>query len=500
MNMSTKKRSDNDIEHFLSKLQSKHPDFQTKLFGSYTSSSNSSNTNDNVKKRRATLISHGNEALRILKSKRVYLGSKDNQMTRAALVIDYLLRNVRSNNDTNNSSRRMYFRSSIPMSILMPIIGGTNQPKKDFEQMQMLLGSYLDKTVIATKIASGGGDSSSSSNKQNAERNLRKRNADGTAASTTTNSSVNEYAAAAAAALAPTGLIRDLCINLGPLIPDAEFVFKFATKLFNVLANNVSSSKKKNNNNKSSSSSSQRERLEQNWLRKDMARFLECYEGACFYLAVKESEGASYNDVLKKKASAKITLKNQQKKEGVKKKSNTDGSSGRREDGGPQNNNNDGDQEDDDEDDTDDDRPMNEMDVVLAACLSESTFKTVLVYVKKYAQDIVISLDDTTTDQKKPSAMKNGGSANKKDSGADNRFRFGGRSVIVESSISNGKSRRRSGNYNAEFEQWKQQVLDTTMTKMQTKRKESGDKNNVSREETLKYAAEEVVQGLIHMH
>lgn len=450
--------SDDIIEQILSIIKSKHHDIHTKLFGSYDSSA--CNDND-IKRRRETLISHGNEALRILDSKRVYLGNKENRTIRAALVIDYLVRNIRSH-DNSHTDNSMYFRSSIPMQTLMSILGLKNNRKKDFENMQTLLGSYLDKTAIAARITSSG----DGSNSQNTMGSLRKRSADGT-----TVASVNSNAidlATSNKTTTTTSLIRDLCINLGPLITDADFVFKYATKLFYALANNANVKKNQR---------------EQDWLRQDMNRFLDCYEGACFYLAVKESEGGNYNDVLKKKARAKLTLKNQQKKEEVKTKNTDDG--GRREDGSNNHHNN-GDQDDggddqDDEDDTDDDRPMNEMDVVMAACLSEGTFKTVLDYVKKYAQDIVISLDDTT-DQKMPAKKKKGGAKN--DASAVNRF--GGRSVIVESNINSGKSMRHSGN-NTEFERWKRKVLDATTARMQTKHK-------ISREEALKCAAEEIVR------
>ena len=192
---------------------------------------------------------------------------------------------------------------------------------------------------------------------------------------------------------------------------------------------------------------------------------------------MKESEGANYNDVLKKKASAKLSLKNQQKKDEIKKKNG----GGRKEDG-PKNKNN-GDQNDeddpDDEDDTDDDRPMNEMDVIMAACLSESTFMTVLAYVKKYAQDFVISLDDIT-DQKQPSKKQKKGAVN------DAGRRFGGQSVIVEGDI------RRASKKNAEFEKWKQSILNAAIQKTQ---EESGDRH-MSRTDALQCAADEAIRKL----
>lgn len=451
------------LEKILSKLKSEEPKIHAKIFGSYSHSS-TNNGHENVKYRQTNLISHCKEALRLLKVKNAFLHQKDNEIIRAALVIDYLVRNIR-----NEGNPKMYFRASIPMDVLMKVVKFGKIKKKEVGTMQTLLESFLKSTSLATKISNVGGDSRKRSNTQSNTRSLRKRNADGMTVSTT------NPAAPMETAISPTGLIRDLCINLGPLIPDAEFVLKYATKLFDSLCNSVS------NYNKSNISSSQRR--EKDMLRQDISRYLECYEGACFYLAVKESEGNNYNDVLKKKASAKISLKHQQKKEEVKKKSGVGG--GRKEDGPMNNNNGNQDNDDvdqDDEDDTDDDRPMNEMDVVTAACLSERTFNEVLVVVRKYAQDIVISLDDTTK-QKQP-AKKPRNSARKDASVAK---RFGGQSVIIESDVN---SRRRLSENNAQFEQWKRKVLGDVM-----KVKESGDKS-MSREEVMKSAADEVVRDL----
>lgn len=485
--MNTKSNTDETFEHILKRLGS---DIQTKLFGSYNASSSSGN--DVIKKRKATLISHGNEALRILKSKRAQIGNKESPYIRAALVIEYLARNVRNND---------YFPTSIQTATLLDIIGSKKKiKKKDLEQMQRLLEAYLDKTAIHVKITTRpdrGGSSSGTLNAKSA-RSLRKRNVDGSAA-VASSSNNQSTEASSAAELAPTGLIQELCIKLGPLIPDSDFVLKYTTRLFDALVTNVSRSS--SNNNKDKNSNRQRER---DWLRKDMVRYLECYEAACFYLAVKESEGANYNEVLKKKASAKISMKNQQKK-------NNDVGGGRKREVGVKNNNhnnnnNKGDDNensdgDEDDDDTDDDRPMNEMDVVMAACLSESTFKTVLDHVRKYAQDIVISLDDTTDNQKKASAKrKKTSNADKKGTAVSNGY--GGRSVIVERSISSRNSSRfQSTNSkkknNVEFEQWKQSILDATVAKMQQNHmNESRDNTNITREEALKYAAEEVVRDL----
>src|SRR5210317_917845 len=115
--MNTKSNTDETFEHILKRLGS---DIQTKLFGSYNASSSSSSGNT-IKKRKATLISHGNEALRILKSKRAQIGNKESPYIRAALVIEYLVRNVRNND---------YFPTSIQTTTLLDIIGSKKKIKK----------------------------------------------------------------------------------------------------------------------------------------------------------------------------------------------------------------------------------------------------------------------------------------------------------------------------------------------------------------------------------
>ena len=448
--------ANNEINRILSKLQQKDPSLYDKIFGSYSHNS-SSNDNAIIGRRKSKFISHCNEALRILKGRS--LGKKENQTIRTALVIDYLIRNVR-NTDTN-----MYFQASIPMTELMGVIGLKKNRKNDLVNMQQMLDSYLERTAIATKIARV---AEKGSNKQSAK-NSRKRNAYGSAASMTSGTSTIDDN------ITQTGLIRELCIKLGPLIPDAEFVSKYATKLFDTLASNAS-------NKRLRSSKSSDSRIQH--LRQDMVRFLECYEGACFFLAVKESEGANYNELLKMKASAEMSLKNQQNRTEMKKKS-SDG--GRRKEEDPSKYNaGDDDQDDDNEevdDDTEDDRPMNEMDVVTAACLSERTFSEVLAYVKEFAREIVISVDDG--DQKKPAGKKKNGS--KKGTGSDQRFV--GRSVIVESNYHSDKPMRRSGN-NVEFERWKKSVL---KSKLDEQTKKYGD-TNMPREAAIKRIAEEAFQ------
>src|SRR5210317_278938 len=116
--MNTKSNTDETFEHILKRLGS---DIQTKLFGSYNASSSGGGGNDIIKKRKATLISHGNEALRILKSKRAQIGNKESPYIRAALVIEYLVRNVRNND---------YFQTSIQTTTLLDIIGSKKKIKK----------------------------------------------------------------------------------------------------------------------------------------------------------------------------------------------------------------------------------------------------------------------------------------------------------------------------------------------------------------------------------
>mmetsp|Transcript_21931 Transcript_21931/g.41417 ORF Transcript_21931/g.41417 Transcript_21931/m.41417 type:complete len:310 (+) Transcript_21931:472-1401(+) len=171
--------------------------------------------------------------------------------------------------------------------------------------------------------------------------------------------------------ISPTNLIRDLCIQLGPMIPDAEFATSYSTRIFETLTNidGIELEKSKTNTSK--------RRFSKYELRRDMERHQEYYEAACFYLAVKKSEGESSH------------LKNtKKKKKGSKKTNDIKAFLGDDDDGLV------GDVRDEDDEDGEDERTLNELDVIGASNLLEGTFKTVLAYVRDWTEGISIPLHD----------------------------------------------------------------------------------------------------------
>eukprot|EP00581_Thalassiosira_minuscula_P001140 CAMPEP_0183734904 /NCGR_PEP_ID=MMETSP0737-20130205/45122_1 /TAXON_ID=385413 /ORGANISM="Thalassiosira miniscula, Strain CCMP1093" /LENGTH=219 /DNA_ID=CAMNT_0025968521 /DNA_START=1 /DNA_END=656 /DNA_ORIENTATION=- len=163
--------------------------------------------------------------------------------------------------------------------------------------------------------------------------------------------------------ISPTNLIRDLCIQLGPMIPDAEFATSYALRLFEVLLSVDGVEHRAN---------SSKRRLSRYELRRDMERHQEYYEAACFYLAVKKSEGESSH---LKKAAKKTGSKKDSKHVSIKEEGGNEAMEEEEEDGY-------------------DDRPLTEMDVIRAANLLESEFKTVIDYVRDWTDGVSISLDE----------------------------------------------------------------------------------------------------------
>ena len=131
--MSKKGAHKSNIDIVLDKLQS---NIHIQLFGF------ASQLEPDYIRRRGILISKCEEALRILKSKRVSL-IKDNPIVRAALVIDYLSRNVSSDNSSSNNV--CYMQTNIPIPALAKTVGFNKKADiKKLETMQTLIASYLD--------------------------------------------------------------------------------------------------------------------------------------------------------------------------------------------------------------------------------------------------------------------------------------------------------------------------------------------------------------------
>ena len=270
---------------------------------------------------------------------------KDSAMVRAALVIDYLCRNAESSNE---SKVCQYSQTTIPTAMLANVIGFTN--KKDvnkFQSMQTVIASYLDGTSIDQRKKIAGQNKTQS--------HSRKRDHSDTAAPLLD-------APKKSTRIKPSSLIRHLCIQLGTMISDAEFVNSYAEQLFSDMQSTTSKPDTAMNFSK----------LE---LYKDIERNQVYYEAACFYLAVLKSEGDRSHSLVKGKdknnsISQRKDLKSRklgnQLHQGV----------------------NDDDAEEDHEVEVEEERPLNEFDVIREANLLEGTFRTVLVALQTVGESI----------------------------------------------------------------------------------------------------------------
>jgi hypothetical protein len=408
------------IDIILDKLQ---PNIHTQLFGSPTNDSNA------IRRRRATLVTHAEEALRLLTIKRVHL-VKDSAMVRAALVIDYLSRNAASSASSVQTTQ--YCQTTVPTAMLANAIGLTN--KKDMKKlhsMQTVIASYLDGTSIDQR--------KKVMERTNTQKNSRKRSHAHTAAASSLGQS-DANTADTTTRIKPTSLIRQLCIQLGTMIADAEFVHSYAIQLFIEVQSSSNTA----------TTASKRSNYE---LDKDMERNQVYYEAACFYLAVMKSEGDRSHSLMKGNNKSYST----QKKESKSKKK------------GEQLNNGLDDEAEEDNNGDDDERPLNEMDVIREANLIEGTFRTVLAYVRDWTKGVTISLpsdrNGTSTDRLLGLEV-----AEAKDGGQDD-----------------GVTGKNNPSRNVGFERWKVKVLNEAKMSVMEQMKE-GD-----RRDWLSLAAEEVL-------
>ena len=461
-----------------------HPNLHTILFGGGSSSSSSNDGNNNspindecndCNSRRACLVANANEALRILQAKRAHFGVKDKPLVRAALVIDYLCRNnATTNNDTTTSNECNYHRTAIPAATLAAIAGFTSS-KKDkqiLEVMQTVLAEHLDDSSIGLRLAtkqqqqhqrevyrSTSKQHDDNDDSQNCSTGIsRKRDASLLLSSdsssrpkskTTTTMTMNTTRTTSI--LKPTNLVQELCITLGPSIPDAEYALAYAIDIFHFLAyggEKNSTTKNDNNNNNNTFTTYE--------LRRDMERHTRYYEAACFYLAVKKSEGrngssytfptaaAASNKKKKKKATRK-------KKEEEAWKDNNVSSSG-----GVMQESQQLEEEDGDIDNENDERHLTELDVIRETNLLEGTFMTVLACIRDTIDGIVIpSSFDFTRKRGVDDKNKSGGSTlfdvagemktRNRNSSSSNDIAI--TTTIVDNSLDNA------------FEQWKRVVL-----------------------------------------
>jgi len=410
------------IDIILDKLQ---PNIHTQLFGSPTNDSNA------IRRRRATLVSHAEEALRLLTIKRVHL-VKDSPMVRAALVIDYLSRNAAS----SAVQTSQYCQTTVPTAMLANAIGLTNKKDmKKLQSMQTVIASYLDGTSIDQR-------KKVSTERNNTLNNSRKRSHADTAlsASSLGHSDVTSTAETSTK-IKPTSLIRQLCIQLGTMIADAEFVYSYAIQLFSEVqssSNTVTTASKRSNYE----------------LYKDMERNQVYYEAACFYLAVMKSEGDRSHSLMKgnNKSAQRKELKS--KKKGEQHQRELQGLD---------------DEAEEDNNGDDEERQLNEMDVIREANLIEGTFRTVLAYVRDSTKGVTISLQSD----------KNGLSID----------RLVGFEVaeVKDGGQDDGVPGKNNPSRNVVFERWKVKVLNEAKMSVMEQMKE-GD-----RRDWLSLAAEEVL-------
>lgn len=320
------------VETILDKLPS---EIRTQLFGSGAI----------AVRRRAALVADGEEALRVLRAKRASLMAKgDTPRVRAALVIDYLARNAPGDGASGDG----YSRTTLPVPSLAKALGlQKRQDVKKLETMQVVIASYLGATSIGRQ---GGRKEGGKFQKKRKVDSLRPDAAEGSSST-------------AKPAISPTNLVRDLCIKLGSMIPDAEFATIYSMKMFGMLANMEGMERQANNS---------KRRFSRHELRRDLERHQEYYEAACFYLAVKKSEGES--------SYLKATNKKDAPERGRNSAMPTDGADSA------------DDTEGEDYGDGEDERQLSEMDVVRAANLMEGTLRTVLDYVRDWTEGMSISL------------------------------------------------------------------------------------------------------------
>lgn len=262
--------------------------------------------------RRRKLVMKGGEALRILKAKGAVLANKEKPGVRAGLVVDFLCR-----------QGQVCCQTSIPVQILSEVLNVRG--KKNIEQMQALVSSHL------------------SSLQKNSNRSVQKRKLSDSSLHSSTVSSNNSTIGSPST----TTLIRDLCIQLGPMIPNAELAASYAQKLFSTLTNE---------------SNEKRHSREQILLMDDISRNQEYYEAACLFLAVQKIEGSDYQK-------PKAQKKKVQTKKGTQTVSITEES------------------DEDNDEEMDEDQTLSERDIISAAKLREGMFKDTLECVNGYIQD-----------------------------------------------------------------------------------------------------------------
>jgi hypothetical protein len=428
-----------------------HPDILASLFGpSYPH-------DHNATRRRASLVADANESLRLLKVRRLVLVPKDTAMVRAALVIEYLGRNAPSTiTNANDTSNATYRRATVPLTMLASAAGFSNTKKdrRALEVMQTVIASHLDGSSIG---------------KRQQQRDRIEPQADGRRTGGKRDASPSAARATASrggpTTLQPTDLIRDLCIRLGPMIPDADFAASYALRMFRYLASGNHIRRSEDNDDRGGGASKKRPRFTTYELQRDMERYPDYYEAACFYLAVKRSEGDNAHFLINgsnKNKTANAINPRATRKGDEQRGEDAEGSG---EDGGG-------------EDDAyaDDERHLTEIDVIAEANLLECTFKTVLSSVR-----------DLTNGASFPSMVAGDGVGGTR-VGSSTLFEVAGKKGEIDGRPGTDPS-------DSAFEQWKRRVLQeakTASTKEIGRQDDDGDWLTRAADEVLRRAGLEL--------
>ena len=264
-----------------------------------------------------------------------------------------------------------------------------------------------------------------------------------------------------------TNLIHDLCIQLGPMIPDAEFAVSYATKLFEVLTRSGDSIRmeKKHKSSKSNRTSNSRRRFSMHELRKDVEQYQEYYEAACFYLAVKKSEGGS--SYLEK---AQMNMKAAAKKDAAAAKSKSERGEGTNVEA----------VEEEEEYDEDGEHTLQVAHVIRAVNLLGRIFNSVLDNVKDWTEGVSISLDPVLKEEPKKEYEE--ASVPK----VETIFQ------LQDHAVGAMQNRQTNTPLDTEFELWKFKVLQNARRSVEEKLGEAG--KGLSDEEKLAIAADEVLR------
>lgn len=380
-------------------------------------------------------MARAEEALRLLNIKRVRL-LKDNAMVRAALVIDYLSRNATTYQEPTASQ---YFQTIIPISMLADTIGFNNKKDRNkLQSMQTVIASYLDGTSIDQR-------------KKVSERNdftqnhSRKRNHSdtepilGQSDATTVDGTKTTM-------IKPTSLVKQLCIQLGTMISDAEFVNSHALQLFREVQRATTTA--------SAATDTKRSKYQ---LYKDIERNQVYYEAACFYLAVMKSESGSH-----------VLIRENNKKSSIERRKDTKP----RKKGNQLHNDMDDNDMEEYQHGFEEERPLNELDVIREANLLEGTFRTILAFVHNSTKDGDMN--------QRSSNIGDGRGAS-----TNGLFELPGENGRV---AGNQDLRKSNSHCNALFEVWKERVLHQAKMSVQEQMKD-GD----SEGDWLSLAAEEVL-------